>query len=86
MDPFLGASKSQLEVWLTIAQEDYAAGKTLSEAGAGDANARNLVQMTPLQRIERLLAKLHLIDPSNYPAADIQRVTRTKIMVAANAN
>lgn len=86
MNPFIGATQAQLESWLRDAQRDLAAGKTISAVNAGDAGSQKMVQMTPLDRITKLLAALSLIDPTTYPPADIRKVTRTKTFVSWNEN
>lgn len=81
LNPFIGQSREQLETWLASAQTDLAAGKTLSSYGSGDVSGSKQVQMTPLERIEKLLYALYLIDPDTYPLASIRRVTRTQVNV-----
>lgn len=81
LNPFIGQSREQLETWLTSAQADLAAGKTLSSYGAGDSSASKQVQMTPLERIEKLLYALYLIDPDTYPLTSIKRTNRTQVQV-----
>ena len=81
INPFIGVTQAQLERWLADAQADLAAGKTLSSYGSGDVSGSKLIQMTPLQRIEKLLYALYLLDPTTYPLASIKRVTRTRVEI-----
>lgn len=84
MNPFIGQSQETLEAWLREAQEDLAAGKTITSAGAGDTRFDNQVSGSPEKRIEQLLRALNLLDPVTYPATEIRRATRTRIEVFPN--
>jgi hypothetical protein len=78
-NPFIGWSQAELESALRAAQDDFAAGKTLSSVGGGDANSTKLVQMTPEQRIRQIYQALNFLDPDTYPKNQLSRVTRTQI-------
>lgn len=81
INPFIGQSQTQLETWLAEAQKDLAQGKTTSYAMGGDVSKSSAIQMTPMQRIQKLLEALHVLDPDTYPASSIRRVSRTRISV-----
>ncbi len=81
MNPFIGWTQTQLETALRDAQDDLAAGKTITGAGAGDTRFDNQVSLDPQKRIELLLRALNLLDPVTYPASQITRVTRTKLVI-----
>jgi hypothetical protein len=78
MNLFAGRSIHWLQAELEKAQADLAAGKTLSAWNAEGAGGVKMVQATPQERIEQLLAALHRLDPEAYPAADVRRLSRTR--------
>jgi len=84
--PFIGWSQKELETSLRSAQDDYAAGKTLSSVNGGDAGSSKLVQMNPEQRIKAILYELFLVDPDTYPASAQNRVTRTQVKFSGYAD
>ncbi len=65
----------QLGEWLVAAQADAAAGKTITQVGAGDVYSTKQVQSSPATRIKQLLQALAYYDPTNYSMP----VTRTTI-------
>lgn len=75
---FIGKSKSWLVEQLGIAQEDFANGKTVTSAGAGDSQVTELVQVNVRERIEQIYYSLYLLDPVTYPLASTRRASRTK--------
>lgn len=83
MNPFIGRSRDQLETDLARAQDDLAAGKTVSSINTGDFASGKQVQLTPQRRIEYILRALHAIDPDTYPASEISRVSRTQVRMPA---
>ena len=75
---FIGWDVKDLEDALRIAQEDLAAGKSIIQSGAGDANMQNRVEKSIECRIEMILRALNLKDAEKYPVTEISRVTTTK--------
>lgn len=78
MNYFIGKTQAWLETELAKAQEEYAEGKTLISAGAGDANDSKQVSMSLERRIQQLLKSLHIIDPTTYPASSVIPNRQTK--------
>jgi sulfate adenylyltransferase subunit 1 (EFTu-like GTPase family) len=78
-NPFIGWSQEKLEVALLDAQEEYAEGKALVSAGAGDTSASKAVQASALTRIRKLLIALNKLDPVKYPTKDITPITQTTV-------
>jgi hypothetical protein len=76
---FIGWTVKDLEAELRIAQEDLAAGKSVIQAGAGDASTQNRIEQSIQQRIEQLLAALNKLDPEKYPIDQISRITQTRV-------
>ena len=58
MDLFVGKSNDWLLEQLSIAQDDYAQGKTLSSYSSGDSSGAEFVVMSPRQRIHQILVAL----------------------------
>jgi hypothetical protein len=58
MDLFVGKSNDWLLEQLSIAQDDYAQGKTLSSYSSGDSSGSEFVVMSPRQRIHQILIAL----------------------------
>lgn len=78
-NPFIGRDQSWLETQLELAQNDFAAGKTMTAVNAGDTGNSKQVQMSPQQRIEYLLAALSILDPATYPPASVRRDSITRV-------
>lgn len=76
---FIGWTVKDLEAELRIAQEDLAAGKSVIQAGAGDASTQSRTEQSIQQRIEQLLAALNKLDPEKYPIDQISRITQTRV-------
>lgn len=57
-DLFIGQSTQWLIDQLKIAQEDYAAGKTLVSYSSGETSGSEFILMTPRQRILQILGAL----------------------------
>ena len=74
---FLGRSQEWLEAQLQQAQEDLAAGKTLSSWGNAGDSASKQIQISAHERIRMLLNDLNAIDPDNYPSTSIRRIRTT---------
>ena len=81
MDPFIGWTKTQLETALLAAQQDLAAGKTITEVDSGNVRGKKQVQSNAIDRIRRILTALNVIDPTNYPLSSIERISRTRISI-----
>ncbi len=64
---FIGRSIQDLENDLKLAQEDLAAGKTVSDASSGDVSKRENVQGSIEKRIRLILQALTIADPVKYP-------------------
>ncbi len=77
-NPFIGWSREDLETELRSAQEDYAAGKSATRSGAGDAMSESRIESAPLERIKQLLRALNAIAPADYPIASITGNDRTR--------
>ena len=86
MNPFLGQTQTQLEIWLREAQEALATGRTPQSINAGDFGSTDFVQGNAEYRISQLLEALNLLAPETYPSSLTRRVTRTKIKVAADTD
>ncbi len=76
---FIGWSVAQLEVELRAAQEDLAAGKATTRAGAGDAQVEDVVQKSAEDRIKMIYRALYALDPERYPIGQITAITSTKV-------
>jgi hypothetical protein len=75
---FIGWSVQELEAELRLAQEDLAAGKSITNSGAGDASMASRIDKSSEARIEMILKALHRLCPEKYPATEIARLTETK--------
>lgn len=80
IDYFIGWSRQDLETELRAAQEDLAAGKDTTAAGAGDAHIQSRIEISPMSRIQMILLKLNALAPTDYPLANI---TPTRIVKVA---
>ena len=78
-NPFIGWSQEELEAALSDAQDDYAAGKTLTSIGAGDSSSSKLVQSSPMARIEAICKALYALDPVTNADYKANKVTRTQV-------
>jgi len=78
LNPFLGWNQQDLETELRRAQEDHAAGKTITENRSGDVSKREQIESSALNRIRQILRALNAIDPTTYPADQISPANRTK--------
>lgn len=78
IDYFIGWSQEDLEAELRAAQEDLAAGKSTTQAGAGDASVQNRVEKSIEERIKLLYRALNKKDAIKYPIAQITAITQTK--------
>lgn len=74
------AEIARLAAELTKLQAELLAGKVVTSVASGDVSAGSLVEISIKERIELILARLNELDPTNYPAADTRRVTRTKLV------
>lgn len=65
--------------WLGWTEMEIATGKTLSEWGAVDTRAVNILDqnLPPERRRDLILQDLSILDPTTYPPRDLVRVTRT---------
>ena len=63
---YIGKSREWLETQLSKAQDDKAAGKTLTSWGQGGDSATKQVQSTPDERIDDLLYSLSILYPDTY--------------------
>lgn len=79
-NPFIGWSKTDLEIALRAAQNEYAAGVQIASVGAGDTNVSGSVQVTILERIRQIYQALFLIDPVTYPIDKITPIDRTHFL------
>lgn len=75
---FIGWSVAELEAELRLAQEDLAAGKSITNSGAGDASMASRIDKSSEARIEMILKALNALDPEKYPIAQTARITMTK--------
>ena len=75
---FIGWTQADLETELRRAQEDLAAGKTISENRSGDVMKRETVEASAMTRIRQLLIALNKLDPVSYPASSISPANRTR--------
>lgn len=82
---FIGRQRDWLEEQLRIAQDDLAAGKTVTSAGAGDSQVNERVEVPIKERIEQLMLALNAFDPKKYPLSQIRRVTRTQVQIYPNS-
>jgi|GEM_PF-1344828 len=82
--PFIGRTQAWLEAELAKAQEDLASGKTTTGWGAGDRNASKKSEASAAKRIQLLRFELYHLNPTAYPKASVQRVTRTKAVFSDN--
>ena len=80
---FLGWAKKDLEAALRLAQEDLAAGKDTTSAGAGDAHVSSKIEMTPQARIEMILKALNVLDPETYPIDQITAIRQARVAFSA---
>ena len=51
-------------------EDELARGKTITSAGAGDANQSSAVQLGITQRMQMIKHDLVILDPDTYPPAD----------------
>jgi hypothetical protein len=79
LNPFIGWNQQDLEAELRRAQEDLAAGKTITQNRSGDVGKVEQVEASALTRIRQLLIALNKLDPTTYPADQISPVNRTKV-------
>ena len=61
--PWLVAELQKLE-------DEIARGKTITDASAGDASSRSMVQVGIAKRMEMIKHDLVILDPTTYPAED----------------
>lgn len=78
LNPFIGWNQQDLEAELRRAQEDLAAGKTITQNRSGDVGKVEQVEASALTRIRQLLLALNKLDPVTYPANQITPSNRTK--------
>lgn len=80
---FPGKSQTWLEARLEEVLDEQASGKVTSNWGAGDSNVgKTLDNRLDIQtRKNLLLYDLSLLDPDQYPPADVQPVKRTQAVV-----
>lgn len=71
MNYYIGKSQAWLEAELEKAQAEFAAGKVVTGASAGDASTNKQVSMSLERRIQQILKALHLLDPDTYPAESV---------------
>jgi len=76
---FIGWSRKDLEDALVEAQEDLAAGKDTTAAGAGDAHVQSRIELSPQTRIQMILKALNLIAPQDYPADQVTAITQVRV-------
>jgi len=77
---FIGWSQEDLEGALREAQEDLAAGKSTTQAGAGDASVQNRVEKSIEERIKLLYKALNAKDAKKYPIDQITAIDRTRVV------
>lgn len=77
---YIGWSRAELEAALRTAQNDLAAGASLTGGAAGDQNFTQLADPNTEATIARLLYALFLIDPEAYPARDCNPASRTRVV------
>lgn len=75
---YIGWDVKDLEAALREAQEDLAAGKSITMAQGGDARSESQVQKSPEERIRMILRALNIKDATKYPIEDITAITQTK--------
>jgi dihydropteroate synthase len=78
-NPFIGRSLPDLECDLKAAQDDLAAGKTIISSGVGETRKGEKIDVSPTERIRRILVALHRIDPKKYPVCDISPDRQTRV-------
>lgn len=64
---------------MTRAQTDLAQGKTTVQASDGNIMIKSTVSNRPETRIKMILRALSLINPVQYPPADVTPVTEVKV-------
>jgi hypothetical protein len=81
VNPFVGASREDLEKWLRAAQRELATGKVESAWTGGDTSSSKYVfaDLDPRRRIELILQELNRMWPDAYPNATSKKVTRTRM-------
>lgn len=79
---FIGWSVDELRTELRAAQEDLAAGKSITRSGAGEASFENQVEKSIESRIQLLLQALNKLDPATYPIDQVTAIDRVKISFA----
>lgn len=72
-------TETQLETALTTALTQQASGQVVASGGAGSANFTANVQLDIDERIRRLLHDLNLVNPTDYPIADLLLPDRTRV-------
>jgi len=77
---FYGWSESDLLAALRAAQEDYARGRVIVGAGAGDVSSTSVAERSALQRITALQRALYEFDPVTY--AQFATVGRNQVIAA----
>jgi len=79
---FIGWEQEDLERELRAAQEDLAAGKSMIQSSAGDAEGRFMREASITERIKALLKALNVVDPATYPIDQISAITVTKVALS----
>lgn len=74
------AEQADLEAELAKLQSEMMAGKVRISVNSGDVGSSSLIEISIKERISIVLARLYELDPDNYPAASVFRVTRTKLV------
>lgn len=74
---FIGRSQAWLEAELFKCQEALASGVTLTRADTGDHGSGAELEVNVKERMELILAELHILDAVTYPASAVVRITRT---------
>lgn len=76
-NPFIGMSEATLETHLATLQKQYVS--LLSSTSAGDVSQSRVTEMAQIEaRIEKILRRLHELNPTDYPAASVTRMTTFK--------
>lgn len=76
-NPFIGWTQAELELELRRAQDDFAAGASVSSSSAGDTTGSYRGELSAKRRIELILKALYLLDPATYPLDQIVSIDRT---------
>jgi hypothetical protein len=75
---FIGWSQQDLETELRRAQEDIAAGKTITQNRSGEVGKVETVEASATARVRQILTALNKLDPATYPADQITPRNRMK--------